>query len=50
MNDFVEMNAEFEKWFSHKPARTTVAVRTLPKGVKVSSPSAWMLRPQDDSG
>ena len=36
MAHFQEMNAEYEKWFVHKPARTCVAVRTLPKGVPVS--------------
>ena len=36
MQDLNEMNVEYEKWFSHKPARTCVAVRELPKGVKVS--------------
>ena len=36
MSYFQEMNAEYEKWFSHKPARTCVAVKELPKGVKVS--------------
>ncbi|KAM0287173.1 hypothetical protein ACHAQH_000487 [Verticillium albo-atrum] len=32
---FAEMNAEYEKWFSHKPARSCVAVRTLPLNVDV---------------
>lgn len=35
MKDFAEMNAEYEKWFEHKPARTCVAVHQLPKGVPV---------------
>ncbi|KKA26131.1 hypothetical protein TD95_004828 [Thielaviopsis punctulata] len=35
MDDFATMNAEYEKWFSHKPARSCVAVKTLPKNVKV---------------
>ncbi len=35
MKHFSEMNGEYEKWFSHKPARTCVAVRELPKGVDV---------------
>jgi len=35
MNNFAEMNAEYEKWFSHKPARSCVAVKALPKGVPV---------------
>lgn len=29
------MNAEYEKHFTHKPARTTIAVKTLPKNVDV---------------
>lgn len=36
MEYFQEMNAEYEKWFSHKPARSCIAVKQLPKGVKVS--------------
>lgn len=35
MKHFGEMNGEYEKWFTHKPARTCVAVRELPKGVDV---------------
>jgi 2-iminobutanoate/2-iminopropanoate deaminase len=35
MKDFAEMNAEYEKWFAHRPARTCVAVHQLPKGVPV---------------
>ncbi len=35
MNDFVEMNAEYEKWIKHKPARSCVAVKSLPKGVDI---------------
>jgi 2-iminobutanoate/2-iminopropanoate deaminase len=35
MAHFAEMNAEYEKWFAHKPARTCVAVHQLPKGVPV---------------
>ncbi|EXJ86694.1 endoribonuclease L-PSP [Capronia epimyces CBS 606.96] len=35
MQYFQEMNAEYEKWFSHKPARSCVAVRTLPKNADV---------------
>ncbi|PMB66183.1 2-iminobutanoate/2-iminopropanoate deaminase [Beauveria bassiana] len=30
-----EMNTEYEKHFSHKPARSCVAVKTLPKDVDV---------------
>ena len=32
MKNFNEMNGEYEKWFTHKPARTCVAVYQLPKG------------------
>jgi len=35
MKHFSEMNGVYEKYFSHKPARTCVAVRELPKGVDV---------------
>ncbi|KAH7328708.1 Endoribonuclease L-PSP/chorismate mutase-like protein [Stachybotrys elegans] len=35
MGIFGEMNTEYEKWFSHKPARSCVAVKTLPKNVDV---------------
>ncbi|KAL0939265.1 l-psp endoribonuclease family protein [Colletotrichum truncatum] len=35
MGDFAEMNGEYEKWFTHKPARSCVAVKTLPKNVDV---------------
>jgi hypothetical protein len=35
MANFAEMNGEYEKWFTHKPARTCVAVYQLPKGVPV---------------
>jgi 2-iminobutanoate/2-iminopropanoate deaminase len=35
MADFAEMNATYEKFFTHKPARSTVAVAQLPKGVPV---------------
>jgi 2-iminobutanoate/2-iminopropanoate deaminase len=35
MKDFAEMNAEYEKWIMHKPARSCVAVKELPKGVDV---------------
>ena len=33
MADFPEFNAVYEKYFSQKPARSCVAVRTLPKNV-----------------
>lgn len=29
------MNEEYAKWFTHKPARSCVAVKQLPKGVDV---------------
>ncbi|TVY88302.1 Protein mmf1, mitochondrial [Lachnellula willkommii] len=35
MEDFGAMNAEYEKWIKHKPARSCVAVRQLPKGADV---------------
>jgi reactive intermediate/imine deaminase len=35
MKDFAEMNAEYEKWITHRPARSCVAVKELPKGVNV---------------
>jgi 2-iminobutanoate/2-iminopropanoate deaminase len=35
MDNFAAMNAEYEKWFTTKPARSCVAVRQLPKGVDV---------------
>ncbi|KAH6898673.1 endoribonuclease L-PSP [Thelonectria olida] len=35
MDHFAPMNAEYEQWFSHKPARSCVAVKTLPKNVDV---------------
>jgi reactive intermediate/imine deaminase len=35
MKDFTEMNAEYEKWIKHKPARSCVAVKQLPKGVDI---------------
>jgi 2-iminobutanoate/2-iminopropanoate deaminase len=35
MANFAEMNIEYEKHFSHKPARSCVAVKALPKGVPV---------------
>ena len=35
MNDFVEFNKVYEKYFVSKPARSCVAVKTLPKGVLV---------------
>ncbi|KAJ5201552.1 uncharacterized protein N7498_006215 [Penicillium cinerascens] len=35
MANFAEMNATYEKFFVHKPARSCVAVHQLPKGVPV---------------
>ncbi|EHY54766.1 hypothetical protein HRR83_004105 [Exophiala dermatitidis] len=35
MQHFAEMNGEYEKWFTHKPARSCVAVKQLPKNVDV---------------
>ncbi|RMJ22262.1 hypothetical protein PHISP_06863 [Aspergillus sp. HF37] len=35
MANFAEMNATYEKFFVHKPARSCVAVAQLPKGVPV---------------
>ncbi|KAF2968125.1 hypothetical protein GQX73_g5445 [Xylaria multiplex] len=33
MGSFAELNEEYAKWLTHKPARSTVAVKTLPKNV-----------------
>jgi reactive intermediate/imine deaminase len=35
MKDFAEMNAEYEKWIKHQPARSCVAVKQLPKGADI---------------
>jgi enamine deaminase RidA (YjgF/YER057c/UK114 family) len=35
MKYFIEMNNEYEKWFSHKPARSCIAVKGLPNKVDV---------------
>jgi len=35
MDNFAEMNAVYEKHFTHRPARSCVAVYQLPKGVPV---------------
>ena len=32
---FQAMNEEYSKWFTHKPARSCVAVKTLPKNADV---------------
>ncbi len=35
INDFAAVNEVYGEYFSHKPARSTVAVKDLPKGAKV---------------
>ncbi|RKU42677.1 hypothetical protein DL546_004647 [Coniochaeta pulveracea] len=35
MANFATMNEEYAKWFTHKPARSCVAVKQLPKGATV---------------
>ena len=35
MANFAEMNGQYEKYFSHRPARSCVAVKQLPLGVPV---------------
>lgn len=35
MANFAEMNGVYETYFKHKPARSCVAVKQLPKGVPV---------------
>lgn len=35
MGDFANFNEEYAKWFTHKPARSCVAVKTLPKNVDI---------------
>jgi 2-iminobutanoate/2-iminopropanoate deaminase len=35
LDNFTEMNKVYEKYFSHKPARSTVEISRLPKGAKV---------------
>ena len=35
INNFAEVNEVYGKYFAHKPARSTVAVKELPKGAKV---------------
>lgn len=35
LKDFAEVNAVYERYFAHKPARSCVAVAGLPKGVPV---------------
>jgi len=35
MDDFNDLNSVYGEYFSHKPARSTVAVKTLPKNALV---------------
>lgn len=35
MSDFAKVNEVYEKYFSHKPARSTVAVKELPKWARL---------------
>ncbi|KAI2629706.1 YjgF-like protein [Hypoxylon sp. NC1633] len=35
MSLFADMNTEYAKWFTHKPARSCVAVKQLPKSVDI---------------
>jgi len=35
INNFAAVNEVYGKYFEHKPARSTVAVKELPKGAKV---------------
>jgi len=35
INDFTAVNEVYGEYFAHKPARSTVAVKDLPKGAKV---------------
>jgi 2-iminobutanoate/2-iminopropanoate deaminase len=35
INNFSEVNEVYGEYFTHKPARSTVAVKELPKGAKV---------------
>jgi 2-iminobutanoate/2-iminopropanoate deaminase len=35
INDFTAVNEVYGEYFAHKPARSTVAVKELPKGAKV---------------
>jgi 2-iminobutanoate/2-iminopropanoate deaminase len=35
MSDFAEMNEEYERMIKHKPARSCVAVKQLPKNVNI---------------
>lgn len=35
MKNFAEVNAEYAKHFTHKPARSTIGVASLPLGAQV---------------
>jgi 2-iminobutanoate/2-iminopropanoate deaminase len=35
MDDFDEMNREYEKLIRHQPARTCICVKALPRGVNI---------------
>lgn len=35
MDHFAEMNGVYEQYFTHKPARSCIAVAQLPKGALV---------------
>ena len=35
INNFADVNEVYGEYFTHKPARSTVAVKELPKGAKV---------------
>lgn len=43
MANFADMNAEYEKHFSHRPSRSCVAVKQLPKGVPVEIEAVAMV-------
>ncbi len=46
MDDFAKVNAIYEKWFEgHKPARSTVAVKTLPKNALVEIECIALVEP-----
>lgn len=46
MGDFAAFNAVYEKYFTGKPARSCVAVKTLPKNVLVEVEAVAVLNPQ----
>ena len=35
INNFIAVNEIYEEYFQHKPARSTVAVKELPRGAKI---------------